>query len=386
MAGAGLSSGQGAMRLPRLSHNASTINLFLFFLFFFFLMNRIAAQQNLPNLPSQGGEAATTDATTAAAAAATSDAEVSDTATDKATDSAKETTAASQTSAEPSETESSATSSTSLALGLTGLPKLAGANYPPPTVPPTANAPFMQKSNLPEGTVFIAVGAALGFFGFMVLAWRGLVAWSLHRSVKRAAMAQTAKYAHGRDPRGGPGKPKSPYFSTAAGSTLSLDHLAASGKGGGSKPHSAHTSLYFSPTAGAGMHSPSNRASGYLPAGYYAAGNGAPGGGTGMTHIGGGATSLSNLGLQSKRYSRVQSRGQSPQRSPSLPTSRGTDSVLSGSRLSTQGLVGQISNSNLNLSVAPQGRAPSAYLEDLFENHPPGQTVPEERRSSSRRY
>lgn len=31
----------------------------------------------------------------------------------------------------------------------------------------------------------------------------------------------------------------------------------------------------------------------------------------------------------------------------------------------------QASNSSLNLSVAPQSRAPSAYLDDLFESHQP---------------
>lgn len=35
------------------------------------------------------------------------------------------------------------------------------------------------------------------------------------------------------------------------------------------------------------------------------------------------------------------------------------------------GLTMQASNSSLNLSVAPQSRAPSAYLDDLFESHQP---------------
>lgn len=35
----------------------------------------------------------------------------------------------------------------------------------------------------------------------------------------------------------------------------------------------------------------------------------------------------------------------------------------------------QASNSSLNLSVAPQSRAPSAYLDDLFESHQPAAVV-----------
>jgi len=335
------------MRLPRASLNVSTSALLLSFLL---VSNAVA--QNLPKLPGSSAAAATTS---------------TDSTTSKTTD---KTTA--------STTTSGAASTTTDAPGLTGLPKLAGDNYPPPTVPPTADAPYMQKSNLPEGTVFICVGAGLGFLGFMVLAWRGLVAWSLHRSVKRAAMAQSAKYhVPGRDPRAAPSKgSKSPYFSPGPGSTLSLDHLGASGKGAGSKHNSAYNSLYFSPTAGAGMHTPSNRGSGYLPAGYYAAGNSAP---SGMTHIGGSGMPLSNLGNQGRRYSRTRSAGHSPPRSPSLPPSRGGDSLYNG-RPSTQGLTQGLTMhaSNSSLNVAPtQSRAPSAYLEDLFENHPPGQ-VPEE--------
>ncbi|KAL9133946.1 MAG: hypothetical protein Q9175_004876 [Cornicularia normoerica] len=292
-------------------------------------------------------------------------------------------TTASSSTTEPSSTTSttsSASSSTSASsangAALTGLPKLAQDNYPAPTVPPTADAPFMQKSSLPDGTVFICVGAALGFIGVLVLAWRGLVAWSLHRSVKRAAIAQSSKYSRVGDPRANNGKSTGPYFSPGPGPTMSLDHLAASGKAGGKTPSSAHGSLFFSPTAGTGMQTPGNRGSSYLPAGYYAAGNSAPGGGSGMTHVGGGGIGLSNLAPQNHRYSRARSTGPSPPGSPSLPPSRGADSTLA--RLSTAGLTMHASNSNLNLSAPPQGRAPSAYLEDLFENHPPGTPPPEE--------
>lgn len=111
---------------------------------------------------------------------------------------------------------------------------------------------------------------------------------------------------------------------------------------------------------------PGPRGTGYLPAGFYAAGNSALGGGSGMAHIGGGS---SNLGNQNSRYTRARSMGPSPPLSPSLPPSRGEDVSLR--RPSTAGLTLHASNSSLNLS-APHARAPSAYLDDLFENHPPG--------------
>ena len=293
------------------------------------------------------------------------------------------TTGSSSTTSTISSASASASASKTDAAALTGLPKLAQDNYPAPTVPPTADAPFMRKSSLPDGTVFICVGAALGFLGVLVLAWRGLVAWSLHRSVKRAAIAQSSKYSRVGDPRANNGKAHSPYFSPGPGSTLSLDHLAASGKGAAQTPSSARGSLFFSPTAGTGTQTPGNRGSNYLPAGYYAAGNSAPGGGSGMTNIGGGGIGLSNLAPQNHRYSRARSTGPSPPGSPSLPPSRGADSTLG--RLSTAGLTMHASNSSLNLSAPPQGRAPSAYLEDLFENHPPG-TPPPEEHGRGRRY
>lgn len=294
----------------------------------------------------------------------------------KATTSASDSTAASGSATSGATTLPGLTSSgASSGLGslITDLPKLPGADYPAPAVPLTANAPFMQKSNLPEGTVFICVGAALGFIALVVLAWRGLVAWSLHRSVRRAALAHSPKYSlGGRDNKKGTRrKPPVPFYSPGPGSTLSLDRLAVNSKRG-SKVNPAQGSLFFSPTAGSGMHTPGNRGSGYLPAGYYAAGSAAPGGGSGMTHIGGGGSiSLSNLGPKSHRYSRARSVGPSPPVSPGLAPSRTGDTAYG--RPSTAGLSTYASTSDLNLSVPPQGRAPSAYLEDLFENHTPAE-------------
>ncbi|KAL9603340.1 MAG: hypothetical protein Q9219_001202 [cf. Caloplaca sp. 3 TL-2023] len=246
-----------------------------------------------------------------------------------------------------------------------GLPTMKGQKAPTPTVPPTANAPYMQKSNLPEGTVFICVGAGLAFIGLVVLAWRGLVAWSLHRSVRKAATAQSNQYSQLGDAKSKSKTPGTPFYSQGPGSTLSLDRLAASSKGG-SKTHTARSSLFFSPTAGSGMQNPSNRASGYLPAGYYAAGNAAAGGGSPMTHLGG-ENPMTGSGAHNNRYSRSRSAGPSPPGSPSLPSSRGAE--VAYGRPSTAGLSTQASASTLNMSTAPEGRAPSAYLEDLFEGH-----------------
>ena len=352
-----------------------------------FLLISHAAAQNLPKL----SDANTNTQANTASAAATSQNAAATTKGGKTDSSQPANTKSATATNSDSTTTSKAAAKTTDAAALSGLPKLAQDNYPAPTVPPTAGAPFMQKSTLPDGTVFICVGAALGFFGFLVLAWRGLVAWSIHRSVRRAAIAQSAKYSRVGDPKAHPSKSKGPYFNPGIGSTLSLDQLGALGAGskGGAKHKSGHGSLFFSPTAGAGMQNPSsNRGSGYLPAGYYASGNSAPAGGTGMTHLGAGRDSigLSSLRPENHRYSRARSIGPSPPGSPSLPPSRGADSAYGG-RQSNAGLTIHASNSSLNLnppSPNPQGRAPSAYLEDLFENHPPGTPPPEEHRRGSR--
>ena len=246
------------------------------------------------------------------------------------------------------------------------LPTRKGVKAPVPTVPPTAEAPYMQKSTLPEGTVFICVGAGLAFIGLVVLAWRGLVAWSLHRSVRKAAMAPSVQYSQLRDTKSKSKVPGTPYYSQGAGSNASLDRLTALSKGG-SKTNTARSSLFFSPTAGSGMQTPGNRGSGYLPAGYYAPGNAGAGGGAGMTQVEG-RSPLSGQREQNRRYSRARSAGPSPPGTPGSlrPSSRGAEV---GYRPSTAGLSTQASTSTLNLSTAPQGRAPSAYLEDLFDDN-----------------
>jgi hypothetical protein len=288
--------------------------------------------------------------------------------------------------------------------GLAGLPTLAGVGIPDMIVPNTGAAPFMQKSNLPDGTVFICVGAILGFLGACVLLWRTLVAWSLHRSVKRAAMAQSM--ADMKAMSAVPGKKRGMYNVVGGSSTMSLDHLSGApagtsrpskpfAQGPGGTPPRAQSSLFFSPTAGgaAGARDQGNRSSTYLPAGYYGSSNAAPASGSPMTHTGGNAGQISthSLAAPGNRYS-VRS-GMSPPTSPSPPPSRGyerapssRDGMSSYNRMSAvspnlpgntrSGVYGygNESMSQLSLNVPggttqPGGRAPSAYLEDLFENH-----------------
>ncbi|OJD20701.1 hypothetical protein ACJ73_07961 [Blastomyces percursus] len=223
---------------------------------------------------------------------------------------------------------------------------------PTPQVPPPAGAPYLQVSSVPEGTIFIAVGAALGLFGLIIFLWRVLVAWSINRSVRRAA---TRPDQSDTTPALLNKRRSGVYPQLAPGASMSMEKMGNSGarlSGLPPRTHTSNSSLFFSPTAGAGLHTSGNRGSGYLPAGYYAAGS---------TAAPGQSIGLSPLGPQTQGYTRTRSTGGiTPPASPSLaPTSRGGGHEQ-----------GFPSTSSLNLSA--QGRAPSAYLEDLFENHPPG--------------
>jgi hypothetical protein len=254
--------------------------------------------------------------------------------------------------------------------GLTGLPKLPGGfTVVPAQVPPTANAPYMQESNLPAGAVFIAVGSILGFLALCVLLWRGLTVWALKRSVKRAAMANNMQDTKTLLNFRTPAPPLYKYSDRE--STMSLSNLKKNVKS--TRPSTATgglgntpgQSLFFSPTAGAAggssMLNPSNRGSSYLPSGYYAAGASTPGNGTGMAHIGGPglsareAISLSNLVPAAQGYSRTRSMGTTPPDSPNVASTLGV------------GHAGNLSTSTLDLSQRSAGRAPSAYLDNLFD-------------------
>lgn len=251
--------------------------------------------------------------------------------------------------------------------GPTDLPPIPGGyKIPVAQVPPTLNAPYMQVSKLPAGTVFIVVGAILGFLALAVVMWRGLTVWALKRSVKRASKANNTQDTKALLNFRPPAAPVYNRYSDRD-STLSLANLRKSPKptrpttSSGAAPGQ---SLFFSPTAGgSSMLNPGNRNSSYLPSGYYAAGASAPGNGSGMAHLGGNgltareAISLSNLGPQAKGYARAQSLGTTPPDSPRV-----------GPALSPGPQHGMhLSTSTLDLTQRPGGRAPSAYLEDLFD-------------------
>jgi hypothetical protein len=302
--------------------------------------------------------------------------------------------------------------------GISNLPSLAGATIPTAIVPFTQDAPFMQKSSVPEGTIFIAVGALLGFLFVSVLAWRIITFWLIHRSVKRA----NQRMGYGSDVKSGltggnrssEAKKLQKYQSLAAPSTLSLDHLnfanPTGGSGAANKRNTSrqtfmsttngtrNSSLFFSPTAGAGVAAagshnsmvgaavPGNRSSSYLPSGYYAAPGAAPGGGASSLQIGsGGGRQASGLA----RYSTYA--GGSDPESPGLPPSRGTigsgsvppmprlytDGYESGSSRPSSGygnsssIQQRPSGSSLNMYMPgnqqPGGRVPSTNLDNFLE-------------------
>ena len=230
------------------------------------------------------------------------------------------------------------------------LPTLKGQySYPPASVPPTQNAPFMKPSHVPEGTFFIAVGAILGAFGIAVLIWRAVVACQLHRSVKRAALAQSMS-----NDKLSFAPPVAPFYKdNEQGSSPSVN--AGSGRGvrrtqRGPIPSStpSQTNLFFSPTA-PGANSASNRDSRFLPSGFYAAGSASQQ--AGHTH----SISLTNLRPDSRGHPRAV--GLTPPDSPSLapraePARR------------------NLSSSTVNLNRPSSARAPSAYLDDLLADQP----------------
>lgn len=212
-------------------------------------------------------------------------------------------------------------------------------SYPPAAVPPTINAPFMDRSTMPDGTVFIAVGAILGTFGLAILVWRGIVACLLHRSVARAAAAQHIA------------NEKSTHLPPAGVAKKSKRKPSSSDRGTRRTPRGpvpsstpSQSNLFFSPTAAGTAAMGSNRDSRYLPSGFYAAGSSpSP------------AVNYSSLRPDSRgqQYSRNTLRDVSPEGSPQYAVRQQDPSM-----------------SSLNLSQAPGQRAPSAYLDDLLDENP----------------
>lgn len=342
-----LSSPAGRTAVPRPSY---ALLLFLAIL----LLARISAAQDT----TDANDAATTDVTTTGATATTATASGTTETGTSATDS----------SSTSSSTESSSTTSSSST----------SSGYPVVTVPPTAGAPYMQTSSTPEGTVFIAVGAVLGFLGLAVLAWRGLVAWSVNRSVRQqAATMQSTSEKRGllrSRRRRSSARSKSRSRSRSRSNIYNGGHAPTGNIGGGYRPHShyrrrsssrgdpklkevkssSNNMLFFSPTAGASMHSSGKRSSQhqYQP-GYGASTPRNPG---------------SSQQWQPPYRGRPYPPPPRPQRTivspPVSPNLRPTGSYMGHSRpLSAD------TTSSSSLNPASQGRAPSEYLEDLFESH-----------------
>ncbi|KAL4990460.1 hypothetical protein BDW68DRAFT_154275 [Aspergillus falconensis] len=248
-------------------------------------------------------------------------------------------------------------------------------NYPVMTVPPTDDAPYMQKSTAPEGTVFIAVGAVLGAIGLSILAWRGIVAWSVNRSVRRAAILHSSEnkgLLSGRKKKRS-GRSHSHSHSRSHSmhhNAVSLEKISGSGNNRHSSYRDSHapsiptrgSGLFFSPTAG--MHNAGNRGSSYLPAGYYSAGTAAAGL---AQNVG---LSAESLPPQVRGYTRTGS-GPTPPATPlSQPPAPGMhDAPRHSNSNLRQSYAVDGSTSSVNLTSPPVGRTPSAYLEDLFENH-----------------
>jgi len=280
---------------------------------------------------------------------------------------------------------SAASSGSAAASDTKGLPAISSSfSYPAPAVPPTANAPFMQKSTLPQGTVFICAGGAIAVFFAVVIAWRGFAAWSLHRRMNAAntpytGLSQGKGHGHGGSPRDRKRVRRSAAlapatYSQGAGGSMGLEPLGDGGKktAAAGQQQGNRNSLFFSPTAGAGAHDRAqNRASAYLPAGYYAAGS------TNASNTSG----ASDRPISMSDFARPQrGQGTAYKDSPSLGPSPGPAGLEPPALHHGGGRSVGSRNSASSLGDA-SGRAPSAYLEDLFDS-----PAVDERPSSDRRF
>ncbi|KAF3771276.1 hypothetical protein M406DRAFT_354754 [Cryphonectria parasitica EP155] len=223
----------------------------------------------------------------------------------------------------------------------------------------------MQTSTMPDGTVFIAVGAILGAFGLAILLWRAIIACLLHRSVEKAAMAQ--HLANDKTPFPTPPAPFYKYTDHESGSAQNVGSgrgVRRTNRGPVPSATPSQTNLFFSPTAVAGANprdstyrdapnrNSTYRDSRFLPAGFYAAGQSSS-----PHNVDGGdgsSISLNNL--------RPDSRGHAHR----LSAQPLTESPDFGPQRSPMGH----STSSVNLNAPAGGRAPSAYLDDLLAENP----------------
>jgi hypothetical protein len=159
---------------------------------------------------------------------------------------------------------------------------------PTVTVPSSADNPFILQSNLPEGTVFIAVGAILGGFAVAIIAWRILAARALRNSLKRDEQQAAALLAQDL---------KAPLYPPEGPKNYSADNVSSNKIT--PMANMPGQSLFFSPTTEV-MNSASTanmvggtgsitstlgapggtRSSVYLPSGYYGSGSAGTGPGS----------------------------------------------------------------------------------------------------------
>lgn len=131
------------------------------------------------------GQATTTAATTAAAV--TSQTSVTPQTTSTATAAVTSTSQSTLPALVTSTTKDSLPS-----LVTAKLPGITQTNVPTyqVVIPNVADNPFLQKSNYPDGTVFIIVGSCLAGLALIVIGWRTAYIWCLHRQTKERRKLQ----------------------------------------------------------------------------------------------------------------------------------------------------------------------------------------------------
>ncbi|CAG9999740.1 unnamed protein product [Clonostachys byssicola] len=306
-----------------------------------------SAQQTSNQQTSQAATTSEAKPSTTDKASTTSEEKTTSTSEEKSSTTSSSSSKTSTTTSKETSTSTSDSGNIRITASLTG--KYGVPTYAPAAVPPTVNAPFMQHSRAPEGTVFIAVGAILGAFFLAILLWRVIVGLLLHRSVERAAKAQ-----HDTNAKAGFPAPPAPFYKyTDQNSTMSLSQPGRNPRRTtrGTVPSMTNASasnLFFSPTA-ANSTTPGNRASTYLPSGFYAAGAGSNN--QTQRH----STSMTNL--------RPDSRGHGGSRNTFQGTPPDSPQVVGTARR-------DLSATSLNLNRPHSQRAPSAYLDDLLADDP----------------
>src|SRR5277367_3971548 len=126
-----------------------------------------------------------------------------------------------------------------------------------------AQNPFIQTSTMPEGTVFIIVGSALAGLALMLIGWRAIYIWCLHRQTSQQRKKQNYYAEMEQRPfNSGNGSSSSttPFAAAGAGSQISLDYLRPgdrtsrvstfSSRPGSARPSTGRPSTAIRPSTG----------------------------------------------------------------------------------------------------------------------------------------